>query len=179
MTQPVIVVGLLCVLCGCQSLQDLSDQKALIKQCHIPPYAELVDYQGSSLGATEGKSYTARFRIPRSDLGKCEKFMREDGWAPLPASAGLRARLLNQGQGLESYFNVAEGLFRCQAAGDRVLHAEKTSPCAEAKLFEIRTPIWDDKGNLTYRQYHALIDVILTVFDKTTGVLTAHVASAY
>src|SRR6185436_14783877 len=131
---PILILGLLCLLGGCERLSNLADERALRKQCHIPPYAQSSDYKGfpamSGFGQREGLSITARFRIPKSNLDDFEKFMHEDGWDPLPVSAELRARLPRQGKGYESDLEAVEGFFRCHTAGSEVLHAKTTYSCA-------------------------------------------------
>jgi hypothetical protein len=81
-----------------------------------------------------------------------------------------------------------KGWYRCHTAGDNVLHASGTRPCATARLLEYRVPVRDSDGGmrldargqpLTELSHRGLNDLILTTYDPATGQLEALVASGY
>lgn len=143
-----------------QAAQDTADQAALGRLFGLPRGAELLSYDGYpsqvGFGQREGLSLSAEYRLADDDVGKFLRSAVEAGWQPLPMPVGLSG--LIPFQGLSVPWDAADGLYRCQTAGDDVLHARRTTSCLGATTFH---------------------DVILGVFDAASQRVWVTVRSAY
>jgi len=156
-----IAGAMLVPACGrTQAAQDSSDQAALRRLFGLPRGAELLSYDGYpsqvGFGQREGLSLSAEYRLADDDMGKFLRSAVEAGWQPLPMPVGLSE--LIPFHGLSVPWDAADGLYRCQTAGDDVLHARRTTSCLETTAFH---------------------DVILGVFDAASQRVWVTVRSAY
>lgn len=187
--------GLL-LLSGCDHSSDRSDRQALRRQCRIPSYAELAAYEGYpamvGFGQREGLKLSGRFAIPASRVPEFERFVRSDGWEPLPVPDRIKAVLPFPVESLRIDLSVPEGYFRCRTAGNEALHAEKTLSCGDpAALRDYMEPVWEEgpsgrKPKLDSRgrpalklRMRAVGDVILSVYDRRSGTIAALVQTPY
>lgn len=143
-----------------QEFQDQIDQRALSDLFDLPGGLTLVAYDGYpamvGFGQREGLSLNAAYVL--TDQQETEFIRRAiaRGWEPLPMPESLRVHIPIQG--LKVPLEVQSGLFYCRTAGDNVLHAAKTSPCAEA-------------GSMN--------DIIIGVLDSSQNRLMVEVRSGY
>jgi hypothetical protein len=145
---------------GCILDTEAGDKAALRRQCHIPAYAVLVQFTGypsrAGFGQREGLSISGRFRIPEKDAGRFEGEAKAGGWKELPIPESVRSQIWYRP--FESSLELQRGLYRCFTASDDVLHAKKIVPIGT-----------DRKPN----------DLIISIYDRSTGNLYAAIKSAY
>jgi hypothetical protein len=120
------VAGRLAVLAAfsaCES-QDVSDQRAARRLCGLPAESAVAAWNGypSSVGfgQREGLSVSGTFRPPA-------------GWSA--EAAGYRASPWPSARASAEHFHLGSDVdgalaVRCETAGDDVLHARSTRPCA-------------------------------------------------
>lgn len=149
----------LSMLTACMS-QDARDQQALRQHFNIPENWELLSYDGFpsevGFGQREGLRVGAVFQLSATQLDEFKKQSAARGWQPLPISSEIRAKILYQG--LNVTLGAENGFYLCKTAGDNVLYAEKTKPCADVAR---------------------LNDIILGVLDFSTNQLSVVVRSSY
>ena len=147
------------VLASCQSQDDM-DKAQLRRHFGIPPAAEILEYHGYparvGFGQREGLQVSATYRLTETELAEWLSKAAANGWQPLPIPVGLRQKIPYKG--LKVDFDAAEGLYLCRTAGDNVLYAKNTRPCAE-------TP--------------RMNDIIIGILDPATRRLSVTVRSSY
>ncbi|MDH4198564.1 MAG: hypothetical protein OEW05_14210 [Candidatus Aminicenantes bacterium] len=117
---------------SCQQLQDVRDKQALRRLFRIPRGVEIVAYSGfpwlNGFGQREGLSISATYQLTPRQL---ERFLRTqipEGWEPLPVAEAVRANPLYRN--LNIPLEARTGFYLCRTAGDNVLYAKRTRPCA-------------------------------------------------
>lgn len=147
------------VLIACQS-QDNMDKGQLRRHFSIPPDAEILDYHGYparvGFGQREGLQVSATWRLTEAELAAWLPKAGAKGWRPLPIPAEIRQKIPYKG--LKVDLDAVEGLYLCLTAGDNVLYAKNTRPCAE-------TP--------------RMNDIIIGILDPATRRLSVTVRSSY
>jgi hypothetical protein len=141
-------------------IQDRLDQRAMLRHFDLPTGLRLVEYEGYpavvGFGQREGLNLRAVFQLTERQAENLERRLVQDGWLPLPVPAETRRKL--QGYVDPSTLALSAGLYQCRTAGNDVLRARETRPCAEAD--------W-------------LNDAIFGVFDADTHRLHLQVGSGY
>jgi hypothetical protein len=147
------------VLLACQSQDDM-DREQLRRHFGIPPGVQMIEYHGYparvGFGQREGLQVSAKYRFTEGELAGWLPQARADGWQPLPIPAEIRQKI--HYKGLRVDLDAAEGLYVCRTAGDNVLHARKTRPCAETQRMN---------------------DIIIGTLDPGTRQLSVTVRSSY
>jgi hypothetical protein len=145
---------------GCQFLTDDSDKKALRGRCHVPEYAEAIEYQGFpsmvGFGQREGLEVSGRFNLPSDHVETFEAFAKAEGWESLPIPPEIRPKILFRG--MKVNLDAKVGRFRCRTAGDNVLYSTVSRLCR-------------DVDNLS--------DIMISVYEKDKAEITAVVRSGY
>lgn len=155
----VVILAAVFIVSACQS-QDEMDREQLRRHFGIPPGVQMIEYHGYparvGFGQREGLQVSAKYRFTEGELAGWLPQAQANGWQPLPVPAEIRQRIPYKG--LKIDLDGAEGLYVCRTAGDNVLHARKTRPCAEAQRMN---------------------DIIIGTLDPATRQLSVTVRSRY
>jgi len=136
---------------------DAKDLQALRQRAAIPDYAELQSYEGFPASLfREGLTVSGRFALTPDEARAFEASAPGDGWLPLPILAELRAMIRFQGMSVN--LDAADGYYRYRTAGDNVLYSSVSHPCQDV---------------------NQLSDIMLSVYERDTGVISAEVRSGY
>jgi hypothetical protein len=164
-------------------MADRSDQMALRTQARIPPFAELVSFEGHpfTVGPREGLSLSATFAIPGGRVQAFEAAMGATGsqWQPLPIPPGVKERISFRFAGLN--MDAARGFFRCRTAGDNVLYEQDTSSCLNPKAWVMvrkDPPRWERK-EVPLSSIEVYSDIILSVYNFESKTISTGIASGY
>ncbi|HVG38565.1 MAG TPA: hypothetical protein VM870_04720 [Pyrinomonadaceae bacterium] len=151
------------VLSGCAACfqsQEASDQAQLRRHFAIPADARVVEYKGfpetSGFGQREGLHLSARYHLTPGQMSAWAASARAKGWESLPPPPEVAQRMAFFGG--EKLIGVRDGLYLCRTAGDDVLHAILTKPCAAV-----------EKPN----------DILMGAADTGTGEIMVTVSSSY
>jgi hypothetical protein len=154
----VLILAVL-LLCACQA-QDERDRGQLLRHFTIPPSVQIIEYHGYparvGFGQREGLEVSATYRFTEAELAAWLPQARADGWQPLPIPAETRSKIPYRG--LKVDLDRTVGLYICRTAGDNVLHATRTRPCAEAQRMN---------------------DIIIGILDPGTREVSVAVRSSY
>lgn len=145
---------------GTNAIQAWLDQRALRRHFAIPTGFDLASYDGYpamvGLGQRESLELSAHYRLDGEQAAAyLEKALATD-WQPLPMPDSIRSKILFQGMKIP--LDAQEGIYFCHTAGDDVLHARETRPCAEVDY---------------------LHDIIIGVLDTSTNDLYVVIRSGY
>jgi hypothetical protein len=147
------------VLLACQSQDDM-DREQLRRHFGLPPGVQIIEYHGYparvGFGQREGLQVSATYRFTEGQLAVWLPQARSSGWQPLPIPAETRRKILYKG--LKVDLDAASGFYVCRTAGDNVLYAGKTRPCAEVQRMN---------------------DIIIGILDPDTRQLSVTVRSSY
>ncbi len=147
------------VLLACQSQDDM-DREQLRRHFGLPPGVQIIEYHGYparvGFGQREGLQVSATYRFTEGQLAAWLPQARSNGWQPLPIPAETRRKILYKG--LKVDLDAARGFYVCRTAGDNVLYASKTKPCAEAQRMN---------------------DIIIGILDPDSRQLSVTVRSSY
>ena len=180
-----LIVLFFFVTSGCQTLTNDSDQKALRRQCGIPNFAKLKDFDGfptmSGFGQREGLNLTAKFIVPKERVITFEKFLKEKSseWSPLPIPDAILDRIMLPLSGVN--LRATQGFFRCKLAGSNVLHERYTTSCLTPKswvMFKDNPPRELRKG-VSLGPIDYFPDIILSVYESDKQMISAGIASRY
>ncbi len=145
---------------SCQPLQDVRDKRALRRLFGIPSGVKLVAYDGYpwmvGFGQREALSVRAAYELTPRELDRFLKTEVPKRWEPLPVPEAVRAKI--PFRDLDGPLDTRTGFYLCRTAGDNVLYAKKTRPCACVEQ---------------------LNDIILGVLDTNARRLSVVVHSAY
>jgi hypothetical protein len=135
-----------CVLFGCRlavgvllgfpaPVQDPLDRRSLLRHFDLPSGLELVEYErypkAAGFGQREGLNIRAVYQLSEDEAEEFPRGFVENGWLPLPVPAEIRRKV--QAYVAPGTLELSAGLFFCRTAGDDVLHARETRPCAEVE----------------------------------------------
>lgn len=184
----VLIIAVTMLITSCQIIADRNDQKALRKQCQIPTFAHLEHFNGfpymNGFGQREGLDLSAKYKISNEQAIYFEKSVqrKDSQWRPLPIPPDILTKLAN------SYFKISDvnlnsskGYFRCRTAGDDVLHKKETSSCFNPKAWVMvkkDPPRWEYK-EVPLESIDAFSDIIISVYDTASLIITAGVVSGY
>jgi hypothetical protein len=143
-----------------QPIRDRLDRRALRRHFDLPSGLRLIGYDGYppmvGLGQREGlhirSVYQVREKQEEAFIGR----LVESGWSPLPIPGEIREKI--RPYVAPDLLALSSGLYLCRTAGNDVLRARETRPCAEVA--------WPN-------------DAIVGVYDRDTHRLYLHVGSGY
>jgi hypothetical protein len=145
---------------GTNAVQAWFDHRALRRHFAIPTGFDLVSYDGYpsmvGLGLREGLELSARYRLDSEQAATYLEQALATDWRPLPIPDSIRSKMLFQGMKIP--LDAQEGIYLCRTAGDDVLHARETRPCADVDY---------------------LHDIIIGVLDTSTNDLFVVIRSGY
>jgi len=143
-----------------QPIRDRLERRLLGRHFDLPSGLRLVEYDGYpamvGFGQREGLHIRAVYRVPERKVEAFERRLDENGWLPLPVPAEIQDKVRPYVDG--DTLALSSGLYLCRTAGNDVLHARETRPCAEVER---------------------LGDAILGVYDRGARRLTLQVGSGY
>jgi hypothetical protein len=155
----VMILAVVFIFCACQATDD-RDREQLLRHFGIPPDIQVIEYHGYparvGFGQREGLQVSATYRFTEGQLAAWLPQARSSGWQPLPIPAETRRKILYKG--LKVDLDAASGFYVCRTAGDNVLYAGKTRPCAEVQRMN---------------------DIIIGILDPDTRQLSVTVRSSY
>jgi hypothetical protein len=166
-------------------MTDRSDRRALIKQCQVPSYARIKEYNGfpamNGFGQREGLKLSAKYNLPRNRVTEFENSLKEKGsqWAPLPIPPDVLKRIRFKFSSVD--LNSSNGFFRCRTAGDNVLRMQDTSSCSNPKgwvMFQKDPPRWR-REEVPLESIDFFSDIIISVYEANTKTISVGVASGY
>ena len=113
-------------------LQDYLDRRSMRQHFDLPAGLRLLEYEGYpamvGLGQREGLNLRAVYQLPAHQAEDFEREAAEKGWSPLPVQAATRAKI--RFWVAPDTLALDSGWYLCRTAGNDVLRARETRPCA-------------------------------------------------